>query len=69
MGEAKRRQQSLSSHQFTPAQRADIARVVRSVNYEIGSGSCVPRAMAGGMVLKELGVRFSIQAGTEGSSV
>jgi hypothetical protein len=57
MGEARRRKQ-LIKNILEPARRADIARVVRSVDFVIdgGGGTCASRAFAGKVALTRLGV-------------
>jgi hypothetical protein len=62
MGEAKRRK-LLAQRYSTPEHRADIARVVRSVDLETGGGVCVFRAVMGQRVLAWLGIRSTVVMG------
>jgi hypothetical protein len=61
MGEAKRRRAAQT--EIPPEHRADIARVVRSVDLEIGSGTCRFRAMMGHVALRCLGLGSRITVG------
>jgi hypothetical protein len=55
MGEAKRRH-NLALEYSTPRHHADIARVVRSIDFITGSGTCFVRALLGAKVLGWLGI-------------
>jgi hypothetical protein len=61
MGEAKLRR--LIAQAVTPKQRADIARVVRSIELMAGGGTCLFRAVLGRRVLAWLGIPSTIAVG------
>ena len=62
MGEAKRRKLQAQAC-FSPERREDIARLVRSIDFEVGSGTCFVRAFLGHKVLSWLSIASRITRG------
>jgi hypothetical protein len=64
MGEAKQRRHQLQQLNLSaPGRRADIARCVRSIGFDIRGGTCAFRTMTGQIVLTSMGVRSRIVFG------